>query len=361
MSSSFGKHLHVTVFGQSHGTAIGVVIDGLPPGELVDMEAVSTLLQRRAPGKSPLTTQRKEKDAPVWLSGIENGVTCGAPLCAIIENQDMRSKDYEQLKDIPRPSHADYTANIRFHGFQDVRGGGHFSGRLTAPLCIAGAICIQILQRRGITIGAHLYSVGGISDQPFHPTAVTREDLSAVALKDFPVVSEDAGSKMQLLIQQAASQLDSVGGVIECCALNFPAGVGTPMFDGIENRLSAALFGIPAVKGVEFGSGFASASSFGSQNNDAFCVENGSILTKTNNHGGILGGISSGMPILFRVAIKPTSSIGQKQESVSLSKMQPVSLSIDGRHDPCIAIRAVPCVESVAAIVLLDMLLSEEK
>ncbi|MHB1316014.1 MAG: chorismate synthase [Christensenellales bacterium] len=359
MSSSIGKRIHVTVFGQSHGKGIGVVVDGLPPGEPIDISGVNRMLQRRAPGKSPLVTQRKEQDAPVWLSGIENGVTCGAPLCAVIENQDMQSKDYEQLKNTPRPAHADYTADIRFKGFQDARGGGHFSGRLTAPLCIAGAVCKQMLERRGVTIGAHLYSVGSVLDESFHPEKVTSEDLLAVIQKDFPVISEEAGEKMKSLINEASSRLDSVGGVIECCALNFPAGIGTPMFDGIENRLSAAIFGIPAIKGIEFGAGFASAAMSGSQNNDAFCVENGAVRTRTNNHGGILGGISSGMPIIFRVAVKPTPSIGLRQESVNLGSMQPEALTVQGRHDPCIALRAVPCVESVAAIVLLDMLLCE--
>ena len=356
MSSEFGKLLRVSVFGQSHGKAIGVNMDGLPAGEAIDMEALYAFLSRRRPGRDAMSTARKEKDLPIFLSGVENGVTCGAPLCAIIENSDQHSSDYKDLADLPRPSHADYTAAVKWGGHADMRGGGHFSGRLTAPLCIAGGIAKQILARRGIFVGAHLASVGAEEDAAF-PLYPTAELFDAVAAKPFPVLDDAAGERMQAEILRAKEELDSVGGVIECAAIGLPAGLGDPMFDGIENRLAAALFGIPAVKGVEFGLGFGSARLRGSENNDPFTAENGRILTAANRSGGILGGITTGMPVTMRAAIKPTPSIGRPQQTVSLSVGAPAELEIRGRHDPCIAHRAVPVVEAVAATVLLDLLL----
>ena len=356
MSSEFGNILRVSVFGQSHGKAIGVNIDGLPAGEPIDLEELNAFLDRRKPGKSPLSTARKESDTPVFLSGLENGVTCGFPLCAVIENSDQHSSDYSELADKPRPSHADYTARVKWGGHADMRGGGHFSGRLTAPLCIAGGIAKQILARRGIFVGAHLAAVGTVDDAPFplHPTA---ELFDAIAAKPFPVVDDGAGERMQALILEARQDLDSVGGIIECAAIGLPAGLGGPMFDGVENRLAAALFGIPAVKGVEFGLGFGSSRLRGSENNDPFTVENGTVVTASNRAGGILGGITTGMPVTLRTAIKPTPSISRPQQTVSLSAMENTELVIRGRHDPCIAHRAVPVVEAVTAAVLLDLLL----
>ena len=356
MSSEFGNILRVSVFGQSHGKAIGVNIDGLPAGEPIDLEELNAFLDRRKPGKSPLSTARKESDTPVFLSGLENGVTCGFPLCAVIENSDQHSSDYSELADKPRPSHADYTARVKWGGHADMRGGGHFSGRLTAPLCIAGGIAKQILARRGIFVGAHLAAVGTENDAPFplHPTA---ELFDAIAAKPFPVVDDGAGDRMQALILEARQDLDSVGGIIECAAIGLPAGLGDPMFGGVENRLAAALFGIPAVKGVEFGLGFGSARLHGSENNDPFTVENGTVVTASNRAGGILGGITTGMPVTLRTAIKPTPSISRPQQTVSLSAMENAELVIRGRHDPCIAHRAVPVVEAVTAAVLLDLLL----
>ena len=356
MSSEFGNILRVSVFGQSHGKAIGVNIDGLPAGEPIDLEELNAFLDRRKPGKSPLSTARKESDTPVFLSGLENGVTCGFPLCAVIENSDQHSSDYSELADKPRPSHADYTARVKWGGHADMRGGGHFSGRLTAPLCIAGGIAKQILARRGIFVGAHLAAVGTENDAPFplHPTA---ELFDAIAAKPFPVVDDGAGERMQALILEARQDLDSVGGIIECAAIGLPAGLGDPMFGGVENRLAAALFGIPAVKGVEFGLGFGSARLRGSENNDPFTVENGTVVTASNRAGGILGGITTGMPVTLRTAIKPTPSISRPQQTVSLSAMENTELVIRGRHDPCIAHRAVPVVEAVTATVLLDLLL----
>lgn len=356
MSSEFGKLIKVSVFGQSHGKAIGVNIDGLPAGEEIDLEELQRFLDRRRPGKSPLSTARNEGDVPEILSGLLDGRTCGAPLCAVIRNSDQHSRDYAELADKPRPGHADYTAWVKWKGHADMRGGGHFSGRLTAPLCIAGGIAKQILARRGIYVGAHLRSVGNILDDSF-PERPAAELFEAVARKPFPVLNDKNGKLMQDIIERAKGELDSVGGVVECAAIGLPAGLGEPMFDGVENRLAAALFGIPAVKGVEFGEGFAAACLHGSQNNDSFIVENGAISVETNHAGGILGGITTGMPIVLRAAFKPTPSISKPQKTVSLSAMENAGLEIHGRHDPCIAHRAVPVVEAVTAAVLLDLLL----
>ena len=356
MSSEFGKLIKVSVFGQSHGRAIGVVVDGLPAGEAVDLTELQAFLDRRKPGKSPLSTARKESDAPTFLSGLENGKTCGAPLCAVIENGDQHSGDYAGLTDTPRPGHADYTANLKWGGHADLRGGGHFSGRLTAPLCIAGGIAKQILSRRGVFVGAHLKEVAGIPDAPFPPRP-TADLFAQIAAKPFPVLDDGAGEAMRSAILAAREALDSVGGVVECAAVGLPAGLGDPMFDGIENRLAAALFGIPAVKGLEFGDGFAAARARGSENNDPFVLRDGAVATESNHAGGILGGITTGSPLVLRAAFKPTPSIARPQRTVRLSAMEETELEIRGRHDPCIAHRAVPVVEAVTAAVLLDLLL----
>ena len=358
MSSEFGKVLRVSVFGQSHGTAIGVNIDGLPAGESVDMEELRRFLSRRRPGKDAFSTARQEPDAVRFLSGLEDGMTCGAPLCAIIENQDARSSDYKDFRDRPRPGHADYTAAIKYGGKADMRGGGHFSGRLTAPLCIAGGIAQQILNRRGIFVGIHLNCIGKEWDIPF-PMEPTAALFREVAAKPFPVLDDACGERMKAVIADAAREGDSIGGIIGCATIGLPAGLGAPMFDGIENRMAAAIFGIPGVKGLEFGDGFAAASLRGSKNNDPYCIRDGRVQTTTNRCGGVLGGITNGMPLTFRVAMKPTPSIGKPQRTVSLSRMEPAELTITGRHDPCIAYRAVPVVEAVAATVLLDVLLEE--
>ena len=359
MSSQFGHNLKVSIFGQSHSAAIGVVVDGLPAGLLLDLERIRRFMARRAPGKAPYATARKEADAPEIVSGLtEDGFTCGAPLCALIRNTDARSKDYSQLRDLPRPSHADYTAFVKYGGHHDIRGGGHFSGRLTAPLCFAGAAAMQLLEQQGVFVGAHISSVGSVQDAPFPPTALTQEQLLAPGRKEFPVVDDNAGQAMQRQIEEARQDRDSLGGVVECGVVGAPAGLGEPMFDGLENRLAAALFGIPALRGVEFGAGFAAAAMRGSRHNDPFSLdETGKVVSPTNNHGGILGGISSGMPILLRCAFKPTPSISQPQQTVSLSQKQNRSLTIEGRHDPCIIPRALPCVEAAVALVLLDFML----
>lgn len=357
MSSIFGKTIKISIFGQSHGAGIGVVIDGLPAGEVIDMEELRRFLSRRAPGKNAFSTARKEADLPKFISGLIDNTTCGAPLCAIIENQDTRSADYEKLRILPRPGHADYPAFIRYNGYADPRGGGHFSGRLTAPLCIAGGICLQILKRRGIFVGAHIDTIHGIRDAAYPPVSITKDLLLCTEDKDFPVLDDAIGLAMQKEIASAAKSGDSVGGSIACCAIGLPAGIGDPMFDGVENRLSSVLFGIPAIKGIEFGAGFSVETRYGSENNDAYYVTNGNIQTKTNHSGGILGGITTGMPLLLRVAVKPTPSIAKPQQTVNLLSMQEETLSITGRHDPCIVPRAVPCVQAAVATVLLDMIL----
>lgn len=356
MSSSFGEQVKISIFGQSHSEAIGVVIDGLPAGEEIDLERAQSFLDRRAPGKNAYSTPRREADRVKVVSGLFQGRTCGAPLCAMIENTNTISKDYSQLKDMPRPGHADYTAEVKYGGYQDYRGGGHFSGRLTAPLCFAGAVCIQILERRGIQIGAHILSIYHTSDAAFDAVGVTAETLQAIAKKEFPTIDSAVADAMQAEIAAAKAQGDSVGGVVEGVALGLPVGIGEPMFDGLESKLAAILFAIPAVKGVEFGAGFAAAASLGSQNNDSFYIEEtGKIKTKTNCHGGSLGGISSGMPLVIRTAFKPTPSISQRQSTISLQAGQVTELQIKGRHDPCIVPRAVPCVEAAMAVALLDL------
>lgn len=356
MASCFGQNIKLSIFGESHGEAIGVVLDGLPAGERLDYDRLLQFMGRRRPGGTQFGTKRNEDDAPQIISGLCDGVTTGFPLCAIIKNNDTRSSDYARHRDIPRPSHADYTAYLRYQGFADMRGGGHFSGRLTACLCIAGGIALQILERRGISIGAHLLSVGKAHDRAYDSVSLSAHDLKAASESDFPALDSHSAEAMKAEISRAFSELDSVGGVIEGGILGMPAGIGSPMFDGIENRLAQALFGVPAVKGLEFGSGFAGAAVRGSQNNDAFDVRDGRVYTATNNHGGILGGISSGMPIVFRVAMKPTPSIALTQNSFSIEKMENTQIAIKGRHDPCVAVRAVPVIEAVAAICVLDIM-----
>ncbi len=355
MSSEFGKNLCVSIFGESHGPAVGVVVNGFPAGEKIDTDALQSFLARRAPGNSPLTTARKEADLPEILSGVKDGVLTGSPFAALIRNKSQRSGDYKGFEDTPRPSHADYTAWTKWHGAADMRGGGHFSGRLTAPLCAAGGIALQILARKGIYIGAHLQKIGSAADDPF-PLLPEKDLFDQIAAKPFPVLNDEKGAEMQSLIRIAAENGDSVGGLIECAAIGLPAGLGAPMFDGIESRLSSVLFGIPGVKGVEFGSGFGCVEMSGSEHNDPFEVIHGEVRTVTNYSGGIQGGISNGMPIVFRVAMKPTASIAIRQQTVSLSGMEPAEIEIHGRHDPCIAIRAVPVAEAAAALVLLDLI-----
>ena len=355
MSSTYGERFRFTIFGQSHSPAIGVTMEGLPAGFAVDFDQLQAFLSRRAPGKSPTATARKDADLPEFVSGLVGNVTCGAPLTAIIRNTNTRSGDYDNLRDCPRPGHADFTAQARYGGFQDVAGGGHFSGRLTAPLCIAGGICLQLLEGMGVTVAAHIRSIENVHDDLFDPALVDEAQLRSLLQKPFPVLRDSAVGEMEQAILRAKAECDSVGGVIECAAVGLPAGWGDPMFGGLENRIAQIIFGVPAVRGLEFGTGFAAAGLRGSAHNDPYYVIlEGAIRTRTNHHGGILGGISSGMPLVFRLAVKPTPSIARAQESVSLSRVQDETLEIRGRHDPCIVPRAVPVVEAAAAAAIYD-------
>ena len=342
MSSCFNGGISVSLFGESHGKGIGVVLDNLPAGETIDLEKIGAFMARRAPKKDGTSTTRSEKDIPEILSGLYEG-------------------DYGNISHIARPAHADYTGFLRYNGANDPRGGGHFSGRLTAPLCFAGAVCEQILGHRGITTGAHIQSVKNVSDERFDPVNVTAEQLEQVKSRSFPTLSEATEEKMREVINAARMDLNSVGGIVECAAVGFPAGIGSPMMDGLENIISRLVFAIPAVKGIEFGNGFDCADIFGSDNNDEFTIKDGNIVTETNNHGGILGGISSGMPIIFRAAFKPTPSISRPQNSVDFKNMTEQELIIKGRHDPCVVPRAVPCVEAALNIALVSALLDDPR
>ncbi len=355
MPNTYGNNLKLKIYGGSHDEKIGVILSGLPAGETVDNDELQTFLSRRAPGQNDYSTKRREPDIPVFLSGIRDGVTDGDLLEAVIYNTNQRSGDYESLRNIPRPSHADYAAVMKYGYKVDLRGGGRYSGRLTAPMCIAGGICLQILRRRGIEIKAHIYSISHVKDRPFTPTAPDEQ-----VLFDFPVIDRDAGERMKKEIEKARLDCDSVGGVVECAITGLLPGLGEHMFDGIEGRISSIIFGIPAVKGIEFGLGFGSSALRGSQNNDPFFTDGENVYTKTNNCGGILGGMSDGMPIIFRAAFKPTPSIAKEQDSVSLSDMKNVKLKIGGRHDPCVVPRAVPVVEAAAAIAILDIILDKD-
>ncbi len=333
MSSSYGENFRISIFGESHAAAIGVTIEGLPAGSPIDSGKLQAFLDRRAPGRDALSTSRREADAPEFLCGVKNGIATGAPITAIIRNSDMRSNDYANLANIPRPGHADYPAEVKFGGCQDRAGGGHFSGRLTAPLCIAGGIALQQIERLGVSVSARAVRIGGETDPNRMKVAIA--------------VARDAG--------------DSVGGVVEAEVRGLPAGIGDPMFGGLENRIAQIVFGIPAVKGIEFGEGFAVADLKGSENNDPYGVVDGKVVALTNHAGGILGGISTGAPVVFRVAFKPTPSIAKEQDSVDLEKMEPAKLVVKGRHDPCVVLRAVPCVEAAAAIAVYDAVLDRRK
>ena len=359
MSNWKGERLDLTIFGTSHGPNIGMNLSGVPAGYTVDMDALQGFLLRRAPGNSPYATGRKEADTPQFQSGVEGNRTTGATLSAVIYNTNTRSSDYAGLNVCPRPGHADYTARVKYGADYDVSGGGHFSGRLTAPLCIAGGMCLQWLEEMGIKVTGHISAIGGIEDSP------SRLDPCApqTAFNDplFPVISQDRAQQMLNRIAEAKLDGDSVGGIIECVVTGLPAGIGGPLFEGLEGKLSQVLFGIPAVKGVEFGNGFDAASTLGSQNNDPFVINDGKVRTLTNNAGGILGGISNGMPITLRIAIKPTPSIAKPQKTVNLQTMEMTDIAVKGRHDPCIVPRAVPVVEAAVAVVLFDAILSDNR
>lgn len=354
MSNIHGEKIILSIFGQSHGKAIGMTLDGVPAGLPVDLIKLQEFLNRRAPGQHDYETPRKEEDIPDFLSGITNGYTNGSAITAVIYNHNTRSGDYDNLKYCPRPGHADYTAQIKYGGYQDAAGGGHFSGRLTAPLCIAGGLCKQWLEARNIQIGAHILSIAGIADEPLYLDWMN-PDFQMIQ-KDFPVINTDAGKRMITAISEAKQDGDSVGGIIECIISGVPAGLGGPLFAGVEGKLAQIVYGIPAVKGIDFGSGFTGSYMRGSENNDSFTIQDGKIVTKTNYAGGILGGITTGMPIVFQAAIKPTPSISKLQQTVNLRTMEEVPLQVKGRHDPCIVPRAVPVIEAAAAICIYDLL-----
>ena len=353
--NSLGEALHVTLFGQSHAPAVGCVIEGYPAGRTIDWDMVSAFMAKRAPGQNAWSTPRKEDDAPEILSGLnEQGKTCGAPITALIRNSNVKSKDYEALRQTPRPGHADFAAWKKWGDAWDIRGGGQFSARLTAPLCFAGALAMQYLRDRGIQVGAHIARIGSVQD--------AEPDLLSPALPffapgAFPAIDPEKGEQMKKEIEAARLSQDSVGGEIRCFLLNLPAGLGGPLFAGLEGRFAQALFGIPAVKGVSFGAGFDAARMRGSENNDPYRMIGGKPVPASNRHGGILGGISTGAPLYFTVAFKPTPSIAQPQQTVNLTSFEDATLAVQGRHDPCVVPRAVPVVEAVAALVAADLLL----
>ncbi len=354
MSVFRGKKISVSVFGQSHSEAIGVTVDGLPAGIIIDGEKVAAFMSRRAPSASSFSTARKEPDLPVFVSGVKDGMTTGAALTALIYNKDQRSRDYDALYNTPRPGHADYTARIKYGGMEDHRGGGAFSGRMTAPICIAGAVADSFLRERGIVTGSHILSVGDTSDEAFDPVNITPDELDSVTSKKFSVIDDEAGEKMLGLIARTRADGDSVGGVIECAAVGVPVGLGGELFDGLEAKLAQLVFSVPAVKGFEIGSGFSASLKNGSENNDEFYYDGDRVKTITNNAGGILGGISSGMPIVFRVAVKPTPSIGKQQKTVDLAACRNTEINIGGRHDACIVPRVLPVIEACLMLAILD-------
>ena len=357
MSSVIGDKIKLSIFGESHGEAIGCVIDGLPAGTKIDMNAVYKDMQRRAPGKDKTATPRFEKDIPHILSGMLDNVTTGAPLAMVIENTNTKSGDYSNLMTVPRPSHSDYPAYVKYGGNNDIRGGGHFSGRLTAPLVFAGSVAKQILSQKGVTIGAHIKQIGSVCDAVSDLNKTDKSLLDTLSSSTFSLIDETKEQAMRDEIEKARLSLDSVGGIIECFAVGLPVGLGGNMFDTVEGKLASILFGVPAVKGVEFGIGFGFADKRASEVNDQYEIKNGRVATLSNNNGGVLGGMTDGAPLSVSVAIKPTPSIAKKQKSVNLLTMENAELEIHGRHDPCIVVRAVPVIECAVALGLLDLMM----
>ena len=356
MPSVYGQKLKLSVFGESHGEAIGVVIDGFPAGMKLDYDFISSHMKRRAPG-GDLSTPRKEADIPRIVSGVSDGFTNGFPICAVIENTNQHSSDYAKM--LPRPNHADYPATLKYGEHCELRGGGHFSGRLTAPLTFAGALCLQCLSLKGVTVGAHIKQILNVADSSFD-TSVRASDLKALAKKEIPTLDPMAAEAYTTIIGSAKMRGDSVGALIECAAIGLPAALGEHMFGSVESEISQLCFAVPGVKGIGFGAGFDFCRMYGSQANDAYEYKGGKVVTKTNNCGGIVGGMTTGMPVVFTVAMKPTPSIFVEQDTVDLEKGENAKLNIKGRHDPCIALRAVPVIESVAAVALTGLMLDSE-
>lgn len=358
MSSIIGNKLKVSIFGESHGEGIGVVIDGLPSGIELDMKYIDSQMKRRAPGQNSISTQRKETDSYKIISGLFENKTTGTPLCAIIYNEDKNSKDYSELKTKMRPGHSDYTGYIKYKGFNDYRGGGHFSGRLTAPLMFAGSIAMQMLEQKNIYVISRIKSIYNISDDiEFN---LNEGELKNLRNLSFPVISENKNKQMQDAILDAKNKGNSLGGIVETYVTNIPPGYGEPFFDSIESKISHMIFSIPAVKGIEFGAGFKITELTGIEANDEFYIDDNKVVTRTNNSGGILGGITNGMPIVFRTAIKPTASIAASQNTVDILKKENTALNISGRHDPCIVPRALPIIEGVAALAIIDLMLERD-
>lgn len=352
----WGEKIKVSIFGESHGAALGAVIDGIPAGLKVDTDMLEYEMQRRSPGHSSLSTPRKESDSVEILSGIFEGYTSGTPICGIIRNTNTRSKDY--TPELLRPSHADYTGFVKYGEHRDYRGGGHFSGRITAALVFAGALAKQVLAEKGVIIGTHIRKIHQISEPSFLDCSLSPELLKELTHSDFPVMNAETGEKMKAEILAASANKNSVGGVLECAVLGAEAGLGSPFFASLESKLSAMMFSIPAVKGIEFGRGFEFADLSGSEANDVFFTNGKTVHTKTNNSGGINGGISNGMPIVFSVVIRPTPSIAAKQETVNIKTMENAEIEIKGRHDPCIVQRAASVVEAGTALTILEEVLS---
>lgn len=357
MSFTIGENIKMTVSGASHSESIDVTVENLPAGTDIDMDEILAFLKRRQGGNASYTTARKEKDEPIISGGMADGKLTGEPLVAKFVNANARSGDYGKMRTVPRPSHADYVAYVKYKGQLDMAGGGFFSGRMTLPMCFAGAVCLQILRQRGIEVRAHIRSVGGIEDEPFDAVSDSPDTLADHVL---PVVSSASGDRMTELMEKTSREGDSVGGCIECKVTGIPAGYGDPIYTSVESVISYGMFGIPAIKGIEFGEGFAVASDFGSKSNDSFCIRGGEVKCVTNNSGGIQGGITNGMPIIFRVAVKPTPSIYKAQRSVDLETMEECELVIEGRHDSCIVPRVVPCVEAMTALMLVDIISQQD-
>ena len=356
MKSAIGQCIQLSLFGESHGEAIGVVIQGLPSGILIDQAWMQKQMEKRKP-KGKISTQRHEADIPEIVSGVFEGKTTGTPLCILIRNENMRSKDYSKMRDIPRPSHADYTAQVKYQGFQDYRGGGHFSGRITAPLVAAGAIFLQMLKSKGIEVGTHVSQMQEIIDEPLaDDEIVLRKQLLALEDQYLACIQDSVRDAVQKRIEEAQAQGDSLGGILESAVVGMPAGVGEPFFDSVESKLAHLLFSIGAVKGVEFGDGFDFAAKTGSEANDGFAIKDGQLQTLTNHNGGINGGITNGMPLRIRTVVKPTPSIYKPQSSVNLKTGEAVTLQIEGRHDPAILHRARVVVDSMIALGLVDLL-----
>ena len=365
MNSVYTGNITLSLFGESHGKTIGIVIDGLPPGFKIDENYIAEEMNRRKPGQNKMSTPRKEGDAVEIVSGLFQGCTTGAPLCGLIHTGDTKSKDYGELVEKMRPGHSDYPGSVHYRNHNDYRGGGHFSGRLIAPLVFAGSICKQYLRDLGIMVGSHILKIHTIEDRPFVMEDLNQDKLELLRQKTLPVLTDgnsaELEKKMEACILEARQEKDSVGGIVECAAIGLPTGWGNPFFHSIESEMAGLLFSVPAVKGVSFGAGFEIVNMYGSEANDAYQMDEKQVVTKTNYNGGLLGGITTGMPIICKVAIKPTPSISKPQETINRVTMENTTLAIEGRHDPCIIPRAIPVIESAVAITLFNAYLEDKK